>query len=275
MSHLTDLGESMLAGFIRGEALDLSADWDIGCLTAAGDGSFTEASWTGYDRVPVVRSLTAWSGTQGAGTTLASTGTSHATTNNAAVDFGAVGAGASAIITHLGLFLPDSSDGELFAYAELATPLSVIEGDPVIFGAGSIVWTLGLTGGLSDYLANRLIDLIWRAQAYSMPASMWAALLTSAPTNAGGGSEAAGGSYVRVEVQDSDWSQAGGELSNTDAVVWPSPTGAWGTVTHHAFWDADTLGNLMFWGALDAPRTVTAGGAAPRFGAGQRRIIIS
>lgn len=271
MSQLTDIGESLLAGFIRGDGLALPPDFEIGCLTAVSDDSFTEASWAGYDRVTVARSLTAWSGTQGAGTTLASTGTSHATSNNAAVDFGAVGAGGSAVITHLGLFLTDSSDGELFAFAELDVPMSVTEGDPVSFEPGSIVWTLGLTGGLSDYLANRLIDLVWRDEAYSMP-SMWAALLTSAPTNAGGGAEVAGGSYARVEVLGSDWSQAGGELVNADAIAFPSPTADWGTVTHHALRDAATLGNLMFWGALDAPRTVTAGGTAPRFGAGQRVI---
>lgn len=272
MSHLTDAGKLMLADFVRGIPLELPPDFEIACLTAAGDDDYIEASWDGYDRVTVARTLTAWCGTQGAGTTLPSTGTSHQTSNNDEIDFGTVGLAIPQVITHLGLIIPESSDGTLIAVAELAVPMSISEGDPVSFAAGSVVWTLGITGGLSDYFANKLIDLIWRGQAYSMPGSMWATLLTSAPTNAGGGSEVAGGGYARVEIEGHEWTNTDGELANDVEIVFPSPSGDWGTVTHHTFRDAATLGNMLFWAAIDTPRTVTAGGTAPRFGLGQRRI---
>ena len=57
--------------------------------TAMRAGTFTEASYTGYARVAVTPSLTSMAGTQGAGTTLASSGTSGQTSNNAAITFGA------------------------------------------------------------------------------------------------------------------------------------------------------------------------------------------
>lgn len=275
MSHLTNAGKLMLADFVRGIPLELPPDFEIACLTAAGDDDYIEASWDGYDRVTVARTLTAWCGTQGAGTTLPSTGTSHQTSNNDAIDFGTVGLAIPQVITHLGLIIPDSSDGTLIATAELDVPLSISEGDPMSFAAGTVKWTLGPTGGLSDYLANRLIDLIWRDQAYTMPASMYATLLTSATTNAGGGTEVSGGGYERVEIDGHEWSNTAGELVNDVEIAFPSPSSDWGTVTHHTFRDAPTLGNLLFWAPLDTARTVLGGGTAPRIGVGQRRIIFS
>lgn len=272
MSQLTDAGEQMLADFVRGVPMDLTPYFEVACLTAAGEDEYIEAAWDGYDRVTVARTLTAWCGTQGAGTTLPSTGTSHQTSNNAAIDFGTVGLSNAQVISHIGLFIPDSSDGQLFAVAQLDVPLSVSEGDPVSFPAGSVKWTLGLTGGLSDYLANKLIDLVWRGEDYEMPASMYAALLLSAPTNAGGGIEVSAVSYARAEIQGHEWALSDGELSNGVDIQFPSPTADWGTVTHHAFWDAPTLGNMLFWAPLDTPRSVVAGGTAPKFGVGGRRI---
>ena len=38
---------------------------------------------------------------------------------------------------------------------------------------------------MSDYLENKLIDQIFRGQAYSFPSTLYIGLLTSAPTDAG------------------------------------------------------------------------------------------
>jgi hypothetical protein len=276
MSSFTDFGEALVANFIRGQGLSLPANFQVALLEAVDeDGTYTEVSWTGYERLTAARSLTAWSGTQGAGTTLASTGASHQTSNNAALDFGTVGSGGSATITHLGLFLDDSND-DLFVFAELQTPLVVGESDPVSFGAGSVACTLGLTGGLSDYLSNRLIDLIWRAQAFSMPANGHHSLFTAAPTNAGGGTEVAGGSYARVSVplNSANWDLTGGLLENANTIQFANPTANWGTVLAAGIHDAASGGNLLFWQALVTPKSIAAGASAPRFSAGQRSIEI-
>ena len=58
---------------------------DTGACTEAGGG--TEVTGGSYARVAIVSSLANWAGTQGAGTTVASSGTSGLTSNNVAVTF--------------------------------------------------------------------------------------------------------------------------------------------------------------------------------------------
>jgi hypothetical protein len=53
-------------------------------------GTVPEGSATGYARVAIASSLTAWSGTQGAGTVVASTGATGQVSNNAAINFAQV-----------------------------------------------------------------------------------------------------------------------------------------------------------------------------------------
>ncbi len=135
---------------------------------------------------------------------------------------------------------------------------------------------------VSDYLENKLTDLILRGQAFTAPANLYVALFTAAPSDAGGGTEVTGGSYARVAITASlaNWSgtQAagstvassgtGGASSNNGAVTFPAPTAAWGNVTHFGIFDAVSGGNLLFWGALTTPKTVNNGDPAPSFAAG-------
>ena len=93
MSRFTDYGENKLVDYFRGQGLTLPSSWYIAALSASGDpaASITELTWSGYARVAVARSLTAWAGAQGAGSTTASSGSSHTTRNNAAINFGTPG----------------------------------------------------------------------------------------------------------------------------------------------------------------------------------------
>lgn len=272
MSQMTDTMENALADFARGQGLTLPTNWHAALGSAASDSSFTELTGTGYARISVARSLTAWAGTQGAGSTLASTGTSHQTSNNAVIDWGNAGS-AWGTATHVGLF-DAASGGNCWVWVPLASAIVIGNGDPVSLAAGALTLTLGLSGGMSDYLSNKLIDLIWRAEAFSWPGSTYAALYTSAPTNAGGGTECAGGAYARVAIAASlaAWSGTqsagstvassgtGGRSSNNAAVTYPTPSSSWGTVVAEALKDAASAGNLLFWKAI-TPRTVVAGAA--------------
>ena len=47
----------------------------------------------------------------------------------------------------------------------------------------------------------------------------------------------------------------------------PNTTSGWGTVTHFGIFDASTNGNLLYWGALTASKTVAVGDSVS-FGAG-------
>lgn len=126
---------------------------------------------------------------------------------------------------------------------------------------------------MSDYLENKLIDHVLRAQTFTPPATLYFALLTAAPNDAGGGTEVAGNNYARVGVTASlanfagtqsagstaASSGTGGQTSNNAAINFPTPSGSWGTVTHWAIYDASSAGNLLFHAALTASKAINSG----------------
>lgn len=283
MSALTDYGENQLADFARDQGLTLPASWWLALGTAADDADFTEISDSDYLRAEIPRSLTDWAGTQGAGTTLASIGSSHATSNNVTADFGNALGPVEA--SHVGLYDAEAG-GNCWAYVELADPLVIANGDPVSVGAGALVFTLGLAGGMTNALSNRLIDLLFRAQAYTWPATLYAALYTAAPSNAGGGTEVAGSGYARAAIASSMVAWAGtqaagstsastgtgGRISNNAELAYPTPTADWGVVGWEALHDAATLGNTLWWRSLASPKSILAGHSAPTHPAGSLGI---
>jgi len=66
-------------------------------LRAGVGGAVVEAAYTGYARISYAASLANWAGTQGAGTSVASTGTGGVTSNNNAITFGAPTSGPSLV----------------------------------------------------------------------------------------------------------------------------------------------------------------------------------
>lgn len=123
---------------------------------------------------------------------------------------------------------------------------------------------------MSNYLENSLVDQLFRGQAAPTTTTLYVGLLTTAPSDAGGGTEVSGGSYARVAVTSSlaNWagtqsagstvasSGTGGQTSNNVAITFPTPAATWGTVTHFGIYDASTAGNLLFWGALTISKTI-------------------
>lgn len=123
---------------------------------------------------------------------------------------------------------------------------------------------------MTDYLEGELRKHIFRTASFTKPTVLAVALFTSAPSDAGGGTEVSGGSYARATLNPSDanWNADGsdaGHVSNAAAIIFPAPTGNWGTVTHFGIFDAEALGNMLFHGALDDPRTINSGDAAPQY----------
>lgn len=91
-------------------------------------GTFTEASYTGYGRVTQASSLADWAGTQSAGSTTASTGTSGQTSNNNIITFGAPTSAQTGIV--VGMFLADaSSAGNIIVWSMLTNPKTINNGD--------------------------------------------------------------------------------------------------------------------------------------------------
>lgn len=80
--------------------------------------------------------LTAWAGTQAAGSTTASTGTGGTTSNNSAINFPTPTAGWGTV-THFGVY-DAATNGNLLFYAALTVAKTVNTSDTVSFAAGAL-----------------------------------------------------------------------------------------------------------------------------------------
>ncbi len=112
---------------------------------------------------------------------------------------------------------------------------------------------------MSQYLASKLLNHTFSgatpAEVYTPPATLYAALFTTAPTAAGGGVEVTGPGYARVAVASTvaSWPHVtpGVRKENAYELVFPTATGSWGTVVAGGFYDAPTGGNLIYFADLD------------------------
>tara|TARA_B100000902_G_scaffold155285_1_gene151709 strand:+ start:271 stop:648 length:378 start_codon:yes stop_codon:yes gene_type:complete len=108
--------------------------------------------------------------------------------------------------------------------------------------------------GITNYLENELLDHVLRGSsgAYTGPTTVYLALYSAAPNDAGGGTE------IGVTRQSITFSAAsGGTISNSGSISFTSmPTV---TVSHVGVFDHITTGNLLFHGALTSSASVTSG----------------
>lgn len=151
---------------------------------------------------------------------------------------------------------------------------------------------------LSNFMENVFIDVFFRGQtatingkslSWSAAPTLYVALYTSNPTDAGGGTEVSGGSYARAAIASSLANWAGtqgsgttvasngatGQTSNNVAIQFPTPTADWGTITGFGVHDAASGGNLIVWGAFTGTKLVKAGDAAPAINATQLTIELA
>lgn len=110
---------------------------------------------------------------------------------------------------------------------------------------------------LSNYLENALINATLRNTSYTSPTTVYAALFTSDPTDAGSGTEVTGGSYARKAMAFA--APSNGASLNSAAVEFDQATGNWGTITHFALYDALTTGNMLYHGQLTASKVIESG----------------
>src|SRR5690349_18898367 len=111
----------------------------------------------------------------------------------------------------------------------------------------------------SDYLENKILDHMLGGPDYTRPATVYVALFTTAPSDAGGGVEVTGGSYARVAVTNNATNfpgASGGAKQNANTITWPTATALWGTVVAVGIFDAASGGNLLFWALLPASKTI-------------------
>jgi hypothetical protein len=111
---------------------------------------------------------------------------------------------------------------------------------------------------ISNYLENALLNATLRNTTYTSPATVYAGLFTTDPTDAGSGSEVSGGSYARKAITFA--APSNGVTTNSAAACeFDQATGSWGTITHFGIFDALTTGNLLYYGALTTSKTIASG----------------
>ena len=109
----------------------------------------------------------------------------------------------------------------------------------------------------TNYLEDALLNHVLRNTAFTSPTTVYVALFTATPGEAGGGTEVSGGSYARQAVTFA--APASGIVANSGAVTFPTATANWGTITSMAIFDAVTVGNMLYYGALAASKVVDNG----------------
>lgn len=103
----------------------------------------TEVSVSGYTRAAITSSLADWSGTQGSGTSTASSGTTGAVTNNIDIIFGTPTADVPSPVGYF-MIMDASSSGNMLYYGTIVngggtpTPRTISSGDGLSFVAGSL-----------------------------------------------------------------------------------------------------------------------------------------
>ena len=108
----------------------------------------------------------------------------------------------------------------------------------------------------SNTFETRVLTWVFTNGSATRPTAWFVALYTSAPNDAGGGTEVSGGAYARQAVT---FSVSGDTATNTGAIEYPTATAGYGTVTHVGIFDASTGGNLIAYAALTASKTIDTG----------------
>ena len=127
-------------------------------------------------------------------------------------------------------------------------------------------------GKISTFLANELLDHVFNA-AYTPAATVYLGLSTANPTDDGSGlAEPSGNGYARQAITFGAASAR--RVTQSTTVTFPQASGAWGTITHWAVFDAASSGNMLAHGALVEGKQIV-GGNTPSIASGEVWIEVT
>jgi len=112
----------------------------------------------------------------------------------------------------------------------------------------------------SNYMEDAITAWI-NGTAFPTPAptATFVQLYSQDPTDAG---SSTGALFTRVSYASGGWTRGtggAGTLSNTNVITITSSAGSAVTASHFAVFDASTSGNLLFYGALSASKSIAIG----------------
>ena len=117
-------------------------------------------------------------------------------------------------------------------------------------------------GSISDALEIDWLDHVFENGAFTVPTNIYIALSTADPTEDGSGvAEPSGNGYAR-KVHNTWNAAAARKVTNNGVITFAAATGAWGTITHYAIYDAITGGNFLGYGSLSVSKGIVDGNTA-------------
>jgi hypothetical protein len=220
------------------------------------NGTGTEVSGNNYSRKSITNNLTNFPAAASRAKALA-----------VRQDF-AIATGAWGTVTDAGIW-DASSSGNLLWADTLAVAKSIGSGDVPYFDVTTDL-IFSLTGDVSTYLGNALLDHMLGGPDFTPPATLYFALFVSS-------TEVSGNGYVRKAVTNDTTNfplASGGTKVLNVAQEFATPSGSWGSIDEVRIFDAASSGNLLFSKALTTPRTVGLNSPC-RFSAGALTLALS
>jgi hypothetical protein len=111
----------------------------------------------------------------------------------------------------------------------------------------------------SNYMEDAITAWINGTTFPAAPTNTFVQLYSQDPTDAG---SSTGALFTRVTYAATGWTRGtggAGTLSNTNVITITSSAGSAATASHFAVFDASTGGNLLFYGALSASKSIAIG----------------
>lgn len=142
-----------------------------------------------------------------------------------------------------------ATGGNMLAYGSLSAAIDPVVGNTPKVVSGQCVISIGASSGagFTDWAANKLLDLMFRNQAWSKPSTYFAIATATVADTDTSIAEEAGTGYSRTLVAASSFAAASsGANSNSSQIDLSTPTaGDWTLLTSIAVLDASTAGNLI------------------------------
>lgn len=196
------------------------------------------------------------------------------------VDFPQCGASGQAGITHYAIF--DSTGTPKFlAHGALSGTVNVVTGNTPSIAAGEVdisITASGGTAGMTTYCAHKVLDFVFRGQAFAQPTislALTTSTLADTTTTLTGEEVASANNYSRLLTPNWD-AASGGALANTGVDTFATPSGSWGTIVAAAVMDSNThnAGNALFFDNAIVDQAV-GNGDTIRFNAGDFDVILT
>ena len=126
----------------------------------------------------------------------------------------------------------------------------------------------------SDYVEDQITGWINGTTFAAAPTNTYVQLFNGSPTDTGTGGTAL---LTRVAVAAGGWTRGtggAGTLTNTAVITITSSAGSAVTADNFAVFDASTGGNLLFYGALSASKSIAIGDEV-KFNASQLTLTVA